>query len=104
MELDKSERLEMLSREDLQALSKCIPTDLDAAFKGFHSSNWFRHDNSKFSEANNVLKSMYAIHEEWDTLAERLFIFGHLSAISFEYMADIPETYAIYSIESSDTP
>jgi hypothetical protein len=63
MELDKSDKLEMLSREDMQAISKCIPTELESVFRGFHVSNWFKHDNSRFSEANQILKGMHEIHD-----------------------------------------
>lgn len=64
MELDKTDKLEMLSREDMLALSMCIPTEIEHVFNPFHRANWFKNDDSKFTEANHLLKSMYSIHTD----------------------------------------
>lgn len=63
LELDKGETLSMLSREDLDCLRKCMPGEIDSALNGFYRSNFFKPDNSRFNEANQICKGMFEIHE-----------------------------------------
>lgn len=63
MELDRTTGLEMLSREDLLALTKCIPTVIENVTNTFYRSNFFKSDNNRFKEANLMCKTMFEIHE-----------------------------------------
>jgi hypothetical protein len=64
LELDKSDNLEMLSREDVDTLRSCIPPDFEHKFRWFFLNNWIKPDNDKFKEANLICKSMFDTHEE----------------------------------------
>jgi hypothetical protein len=65
MELDKSTNLEMLSREDLDCLRKCLPTvEIENQMNWFYRANFFKPDQGKFKEASQICKSMFSIHEE----------------------------------------
>jgi len=63
LELNKTDCLEMLSREDLTDLSKCIPNSIESTFMGFYRSNFFKSDRERFKEGNQLMKAMFEIHE-----------------------------------------
>lgn len=63
IELDRSGKLEMLSKEDMQAISTVLPLPVEDQFRFFYSRNFIREDKSRFKEANMMTKSLYQIHE-----------------------------------------
>lgn len=64
LELDKTDSLEMLSREDVETLRGCMPTEHEQKCQYFFLNNWIKPDNDRFKEANQICKSMFSIHEE----------------------------------------